>query len=253
MNNFVRNRVIKNIHAAIEEAENVNEISHRFLKGRIREIAINNLITPIISKKLEIGTGKIIDSTNYESSEIDLIIHSKELIPPLMFNEQLGLFPIESCLAAIEVKSTVNATELQTSITIAQSLLNDDIVYLSGEIRDDGSGVPHDITKVTTTFFAFKSDLKEGGMDEFERYKQYDVNWKTEPSIQQICVVGKGCWLFATIAQNPGWKFVAPTDDFDEVIAFLRLIADSCVLSFNKRKSPLIGNYLNDLNIFRNV
>ena len=104
-NRIYRGRIINEINYAVKEAENAAEIGHPGLVGRIRELAAAHVFAPSLPSGFEIGTGKICDRKGEQSNETDLIIYDKGILPPVMYSERDGVFPIEACFYSIEVKS----------------------------------------------------------------------------------------------------------------------------------------------------
>ncbi len=47
------------------------------------------------------------------SGEIDIVVLNRESLMPLLFSERDGIFPIEACLYAIEVQSSLESRKLQ--------------------------------------------------------------------------------------------------------------------------------------------
>ena len=83
-------------------------VDHPGMKGKIREIAVKNLFKPLLTKNIAIGSGKIVDHRGIQSKETDVILYSNDIHPAILYSEHddIGLFPVETCLYAIEVKST---------------------------------------------------------------------------------------------------------------------------------------------------
>jgi hypothetical protein len=79
---------------------------HPGVQGQIREILVRELFRPLLPPDIGVGTGQLIDRCNNLSPETDIILFDRRLAPPMMLNESLGLFPIESCLFVVEVKTT---------------------------------------------------------------------------------------------------------------------------------------------------
>jgi hypothetical protein len=234
----LRQMLVSRIREAIERAIQASAVEHAGLVGRIREIAVETLFRPLLPADFDIGTGKIVDCHGTQSDQIDVLIHSKRLLPPLMYDTNFGLFPLESCFRAIEVKSTLTATEWDSAITSARKL-RDSLKYLPGQLDPAGRTVFHDFTKVARTLFAFKSDL--ASKDELQRYKERDLAWNAMPAVRAFCVVGSGTWA---VDARGGWLHIPPTSDYDEVIEFLLICSDTLRQDLVARKDPRLRFYL---------
>lgn len=231
-----RNRLVSKIRAAIAEYKEAGCLNHNLLKGRVREIAVQNLFEPLLSPDFQIGTGTIVDKNGKKSAETDLIIYSKKLLSPILYGERFGTFPLDCCLTTIEIKSKLTATELQK--TIENALIMPKLEYSSYKV--DIKKKKQSVAVVTRTLFAFESDLKN--KDEFDRYKEKDSGWNTCPLIKEFCVIDKGMWLFDT--PHKKWMFQKATKEHKEVISFLVSIIDHLVDVFESRGQPKIGNYI---------
>jgi hypothetical protein len=232
-----RRKVITQINTAIREYQDAAGIGHPFLQGRIREIALDNLFKPLLPAGFEIGTGKVIDNSAYQSPEIDLVIYNRGVLPTIMYSEREGLFPTDACFYAIEVKSMVTADSIQDAIAKAEHLRQ--ARYIPWAYEHD-VGTPHPITPIIPAFFAFTTDLKR--KSELKRYRENDPNFEADPRIRAICVVGKGYWWFRSYDNK--WVFHSPTSDHDEVIDFLSGVINTIPGSFVKRSHSWLGAYL---------
>jgi hypothetical protein len=86
------------VDSVIQEAANASRLGHPGLKGRVRELLASKLIQPFLTPDVRIGTGKVVDSTGKRSREMDLLIYSASILPPLLYDSRFGVFPVESCL-----------------------------------------------------------------------------------------------------------------------------------------------------------
>jgi len=240
-NDIFRDRVNNLIQSAIKEALNVKKIEHPFLQGRIREIVLDNIFKPLLILGTECGTGKIVDSKGIQSDETDIIIYSKNILPSIMYSEREGIFPAESCLYSIEVKSKSTAEEVKDAIKKAKKIR--ELHYLSGEYDNNFNPVENlSIQLIAPVFFAFDSDLKNDRKSEIDRYKENDPDFYKYPYLRAICVVGKGYWWFNFNKKE--WVFHPPTEFYDEVIDFLSGIINSLPNILTSRKYPRVGSYL---------
>lgn len=229
-------RIVSYISGAIAEARSVSQINHPGLRGRIREIAVDRIFRPVLPNYVNIGTGKIINPLNAESPEIDLVFYSKELIAPLMYTERDGLFPIESCFYALEVKSCVTTTELRTSIEKARNL------RCIHQLAQPGIQAP--LIDVISAFFAFDSDITSN-RTELERYRELDNEANTNPVIRVICVIGKGYWHFSNHPQKGWiWHEFRECDGYKEVLSFITGIMNTIPGIRTVKPLPQLGYYL---------
>lgn len=242
-NKEYRNRIISSIENAINEYHDCKDIGHSFLIGRIREIAIKRLIEPILPFGYAIGTGKIVDSEGNKSNEVDIIIYSKYLLPPLLYENNLGLFPVESCLVAIEIKSKLTASTLKSALKNGRSI-HKNLTPKSGYHNlETGQAIKHNFLPIYRILFAFESDLKDLE-SEFNRYEKYDLERNAERSLDCICVLGNGFISYSGIASEK-WGKNGPTKEYDEVITMLYGLTNSLHFIAQTRGIPMLGYYLN--------
>lgn len=242
-NTLFRQNLILKIKGAIEEAKNASNLDHNYLIGRVREIVISNLFSPLLSDNFSIGTGKITDYNGSNSSETDLIIYTKKLIPPLMFSTDFGYFPKESVLAVLEIKSKLTLAELRTTKTKFDNL--ETLQMTSGYFNSKHEGDTNkNVTGVIKSLFAFSTDLTAS--TDLERLLKEYPEAQNESFINSICVVGKGYWTFSYTEKI--WKKVDATNDHEEVIRFLSSLINSLNDSLESRGNPRIGSYLTDVN-----
>ncbi len=239
-NELFRHFVSDTIDSTIRLAQSAPSVGHPGMTGSIREIALKNIFRPILTDVADIGSGKITDHRGHLSKETDVIIYSKDINPPILYDTKndLGIFPAETCLYAIEVKSKSNSAEIQDAIEKAQ--LIKEMEYTSGIYDELGREHQHTLTRIVSAFFAFSSDLKE--KSELDRYLGLDSDGKTDPLIRAICIVGRGYWYFDK--HNQCWWYWKPTSDHGEVIAFIGGVINTIPDAIASRGRPRFGKYL---------
>jgi hypothetical protein len=247
MNDYLRHNLINRIKRAIEESKSATLIDHPGLTGRLREIVLENLISPILNSYYACGRGKIIDYKGAQSKEIDVCIYGPHLLPPFFFNDKegLGIFPIESVLNCIEVKSSFTKTNVENAYKKFK-YLNDNLVLTSGFHDSYETPLPHIYVKQKYDLFCFNTSLKKySPATILDIYKQIDPHWNSDPLITSICLVGKG-WLSFTIK---GWLhqgYDQSTQINEEVIGYLCTLIQSLPAVLQSRGMPRMGYYLTD-------
>lgn len=99
-------------------------IQHQGVKGNLNKLMLQNLFKEVIPSKYSLTRGIIQDYDGNQSNETDIIIYDSEILPPLLFGDELGFVPAESVTYACEVKTSLNKTELETTISKFQNLKN---------------------------------------------------------------------------------------------------------------------------------
>jgi hypothetical protein len=213
-NKLYRDRLDTNIKRCLTEAHNSSALDHPGLVGTVRQLFINDLLTPLMPDGVHIGTGKITDSEGRLSAETDIIVYDRRSVPPLMYDQKLGVFPIESVYYAIEVKSTLTSAEFESSIEKGRKL------------RALRGPQPH------SALFAFGSDLKT--KRDSERFIQRQKDILTPLPINIFCVAGReyGFW-------NVVWKVFPANEQHDEIVGLLVGIANTLVEAVHARTPSL--------------
>lgn len=189
----------------------------------------------------KVGSGEIHDSKGNISNQTDLIIYNNNILPPILFDSELGVFTIESVIYAIEIKSTSTNNEIKTTIEKFQNLKS-----LSPIVE----------TGLVMVYFAYKSDLSV--KNELQRYLENDSPWN--PSIYVICVGGDGYYYYNYIdiyeyelcidgkwEKHKGSRLVQwlgiKARNYYEIMAFISGI-------FNTTRGCPIGQYVLDYESF---
>jgi len=182
------------IIAATENMSRLYELSggvvHDGEKGAFREFFMAELIRPYIPEHFGVGSGVVVDAYGRQSRQSDIIIHDHRLMPPILLTGARGIFPIDSVLAVIEVKSTLEARHYQTLVEAGRRF-SPNADHNPNGLR---IGIPGTLDKSKATYplfavFAYTSDADK---DEFERL-QAQVPGGNE-YIRLIGVLDKGVW-----------------------------------------------------------
>lgn len=247
MNNYYIKILDSQIKKGLADAKSAIELKHSYLTGRLREIVLNELIQPMLNNNYSIGNGKIVDYLGNISNEIDLCIYSKNLHPPIFFSssDKMGIFPFESVLNTIEVKSEFNLKNLRDAF-LKFDQLDKELIMTAAYHDERGDVVPTYFIKPHYALFAFDTRLKNYSPEKIlEMYSKIDENWEHYPLISNICIANKG-WLCNT---SQGWvhrSYDKDRNSNDEIIGFLSTIINDLPRIEESRGNPRIGYYLTD-------
>ena len=89
------------------------DVSHPGEKGVLREAFLSRLLESVLPPHFGIGSGLIVDRSGRQSLQTDVIIYDRRLLPPLLEHRGHGIYPIDSVLRALEVKSNLNKAGLE--------------------------------------------------------------------------------------------------------------------------------------------
>ncbi len=237
MNRVFRDLFLARIAAAIVEARAAASVPHSGVKGQVREILIRELFRPLLPADLGIGHGHIVSSVEGKvSSEQDVVIYNRRLVPPVLYERSLGMFPLECTLATIEVKSQLTRDELRDADAKAASLF--DFKYQSGlpVTKLTAAGVM--VERAVCAVFALDTDLVVGGMTEIERYQS--LPGRHPEALRALCVVGRGYWF----RHEDAWRTTSQCFDLAEVAAFIAGMIGLLARVARSRGEPSLANYL---------
>ncbi|OGE26237.1 hypothetical protein A3H85_00500 [Candidatus Daviesbacteria bacterium RIFCSPLOWO2_02_FULL_40_8] len=229
--------IIKIIRPRLKEiilqAKLFASLKHKGTIGRLREIAINNLIEPYLPPSVTIVTGTIVspDKPREYQMQDDVVLFSKEKAPPFVSMLEQYVIPLSGVIAHIEVKSTLTYTDVKKAVLNAI------------ELRDLAEGIaPIGI------IFAYTSNLKN--YTEVDRLLKTlkEVNFtgvKGQAScpIQMICVADRGTWILLNLPEygiKSGWYFVQAIKE-QHLLAFISIISNHTYMSHGSKGA---GEYL---------
>ena len=245
MNDYTRALLQNKITKVLADAKTLSDIDHPGLIGHLKESFIRNLLNPFLNNNYSVGSGKVTDYKGAKSKETDLLIYSNSILPPFFFQEEekVKVYPIESVLKCIEVKSNLNKQTLESTYQKFK-FSEDNLNMTSGYFDDFGIPLSHIFITMKYELFAFNCNTKSDFKDYFlSIYKKIDPLWDTDPLITNICVANKGWFAFT----NSGWKYLSYdkiNSQNEEIIGYLCSSVhglESIVLS---RGNPRIGQYL---------
>lgn len=234
MNEAYRQLIQGQAAKAVAIAESTQAIGHSGLKGELREIVIHDLLRPLLPFNFGLGRGQVVSAYQQISPQMDVIGFDNRVVPPILFERQSGLVPIEATLFTVEVKSKLNAGELKKSHDAAQALSK---FRYAPPVGKDNHEEGHEIEGSISYLIAFATDLKR--VSEIERYEKLMCG--ELPSLRGICVVGKGFWFWHRLKGWVNWDFPWK---FGEVGAFVAAIINRCQETALTRRQPDLLEYL---------
>lgn len=232
-NRFYRSIYATRVDAALAACRTVSQLTHHGEQGRIREILISALFRPLLPADLGIGTGFVISTGGEVSSQQDVILYDRATLPPALFDESTGFFPVESVLQTIEIKTTLTRADLIQTHNSAHNMDHFTLVDSRGLPASSGPRPTHAV-------FALDTDLSAGGKTELERYEE--ILEGGPPSLGALCVVGRGYWWL----EERGWRRWPRIDG--ETVAFLGGILNIIPHAYAIRREArlAIGSYFID-------
>ena len=93
-----------------------NKLRHTGEFGTYREGIVRDFLQSFLPQQLAIDTGFVVNALGEVSGQIDLVIYNPSLTPPLESKNRQRFFPIETVIAAGEVKSNVSRDEFEDGL-----------------------------------------------------------------------------------------------------------------------------------------
>ncbi len=232
MNNYILDKLKADSLHLIHLSLNEEKIQHAGLRGRLRELLINNILTPWLPPHVLSGTGTIIEAENLkrESTQDDIILFDKTLAPPIFGSSNIkeGIFLYNSVLARVEVKSTVTRGFMKDFCKTS--------LELSKLKFSVGDGFTQNYFGTLNLFFAFKSDADSGNKNknfELKRLVEVMKEIGIDPLsgiVSMVCIIGKGFWKIGLMPDNKTrtWQRLDSDVSADQITWFVGTVSNSC-------------------------
>jgi hypothetical protein len=227
--------IVKQATQMVGAARALQSINHRGLKGQLRELVVRELLNPLVPLGCIVGQGEIISAYGDTSNKIDTLIAEHRILPAMLIDRISGIFPIESVLMTVEIKSKLTATELGKAEASAAGVAS---FRHAPPVGVQSFPTGHRIEHVVPYLLAFDTDLTLGGESEVERYDKMLMS--QAPSILGICVIDRGFW-FRHNGNWIAWKLPIPCG---EVVAFMITVVNICQRIASTRLQPDMRHYV---------
>ena len=96
--------------------EDKERLIHAGEFGRLREVVSKGFIRFTIPRRLDIGTGFIMNHIGDVSTQVDLIVYDKNETPLVQDSEKQFFYPVETVCAAGEIKSVLSKNDFKKAI-----------------------------------------------------------------------------------------------------------------------------------------
>jgi hypothetical protein len=190
----------------INRAKALKSLQHELTKGTLKELFVAGVLQRFLPVQLGIGSGIIINDKNQQSRQTDIVIYDKRVMPPFIMVPGIGVYPVESVVATIEIKTKLGRTQLMQAERAAQILKDVFACRYSG--YDPLCAV-----------FGFEGGVR--GLDEQATGQELLKN--SVHHLRLICIAGRYSW-----APTPRWKIGRDTSGVhDEAKRFLALFLDN--------------------------
>lgn len=198
------------IKGFVERARALKVLGHNLTKGELREIFVSNVLKSFLTSQFGIGTGIIINQENEQSRQTDIVIYDNRILPPFIKEQEKGVYPAQSVIATIEVRTTLDKGGIEEA-NEAAGILTEKVF---------AKGVPFGL-KPLCAVFGYQGGF--GELDNEEKGREWlEVNAK---HLFNICITEKYCWANLTIK---GWSVqLHEPETYQETTRFFALLLDN--------------------------
>ena len=213
-------KLIKKYSSAIIEGldrkiDASSSLDHKLTKGELRELFVSSVLTSFLTSQFEIGTGIIINQKEEQSNQTDIVLYDNRILPPFIKQQHIGVYPAESVLGTIEVRSHLDKKAVMEAEASAKVLHN--------TIFNPQSSIYHDYGNIKPIcgLIGFYGRGPIELMDQSAGAKWLNDNVKY---IFAICLLGRFSWLNLS---NKGWAISENNKEFEETKRFIAVYLDN--------------------------
>lgn len=167
--------------------------------GTARESAVGRFLIDQLPGRYRVAAGEVVDRNGNSTGQTDLMIYDGTLTRPLYVRDSSVLLPAEALLAAVEVKTTLTAQEVDKCTKSAQLIHG---LRPWGEPwippRQEGEDAADRQPRVLFSIFAYQSDLtaEEWAVKELRRLRERAADRSCPVEhIDRLVVLDKGMLL----------------------------------------------------------
>jgi len=213
------------VNNLVRKVKTLSGLTHPLAKGEIREIFVAELLVHFLPEHLGVGTGIIINQASKQSKQTDIIIFDKRIFPSFLGKQTIGLYPVESVVGVIEVKSSCNKSGLDKC--------QKDFDYLTNTIQNSKYQYrDKDKLKILKGFIAF--NVKGFSPKDFRNLTLNEYS-----AINAICIENK----FTTLKYKDKWVYSNKNlIDHEEIKRFICWFIDNLRV-FSSERNELAKNF----------
>jgi hypothetical protein len=229
----------------IKKMHSIKSLKHPGAKGQFRESFVAEILGNYLSSQFGTGTGIVVNQRGDQSRQVDIIIYDNRLLPAFIRDYKLGVFPAESVIATIEIKSDFTNDALEKTESDAKYLYENIYCKEGSKYKDFTRYRP--ICAILGYYGSGRPQLK----DEIKGKKWLRENIEY---LKYIGVVDKYSWIKI---KKTGWTCHMVDNSNDETTRFISVLLDNIRWQAELRLRALsnshrdwLGIYLRHQNLF---
>jgi hypothetical protein len=197
------------VRGLVEHATTMGNLQHKLSQGELKELGVSDVLKRFLTSQFEVGTGIVVNQSGHQSHQTDIVIYDNRIIPPVVEKNGRGVYPVESVVATVSIRTELDTGGLLEAEEAAK--------HLSENVF---AGYPPGYSPLHAVF-GFSGGI--GGLSSQET----GGVWLHEHirSLFNICIAGRYCW--ANVGKK-GWTI--GTDEsgrYNETKRFLALLLDN--------------------------
>lgn len=217
-------------------------IQHRLLKGEFRERKVIAGLRPFIPRRYEMLSGVVANADGEFSRQQDIVISDSMVSPPFMAAGELGVHPIETVSAVIEVKSIATTQSIQDGVTNISSVkkLIPDKPRAFAVIRGGGIEMGQTIDKPFGGALFLSNESSEEAL--LDAYLEATATLAANDRPNAVVVVGKFALTWASFTEESQGSVIQPLPSQGTHI-FLHQAGPSALLIFYMNLMKVLAAY----------
>lgn len=212
LRSLIKRHTTSMVRAFAEQANAMRGMQHKPSQGQFCELFVSTLLSKYLPHQFGVGSGIVVNPVGTESPQTDVIVYDRRILPPFISEATLGVFPAESVVASIEVKTELNRTSFMQAEEKAKSLMD---VY-------SHEAFPNTIPPPVPMPWLFAIS-GSGGQELGDAKKGAEFLDEHIKTLIGICVLNKYSW----IKINNNWAIRQPNKFGEETKRFLAILADN--------------------------
>ena len=207
---FAKDNATDLIRNLVEQGRSMGALKHKLTQGELKELRISEVLKPFLTSQFNIGNGLIVNRDGKESRQTDIIIYDNRIIPPVVEKQGKGVYPVESIVATISIRTTLGGDDVLEA--------EDAAAYLS---RNVVAGYAREFPPLYAAF-GYSGGIE--GLSDQERGEAW-LHQHIE-FLFDICIAGRYCW--ARVGAKRQWSLGEdPSGRYNETKRFLALLLDN--------------------------
>jgi len=201
----------------IEQIKSLSGLEHRLTNGQLKELFVSNILRSFLPNQYGVGSGIIINKDGEQSNQTDILIYDNRFLPPFINEQNIGVYPVESVIATIEVKSKLNKTGKEGLVAIDQkaSRLCDEICKKT---------LLKHIKKHQHLRFPFCTAVGFNKVRDLSNESSNDWLEDNLKYLRGICFIDCCCWLKM---KTKGWSIQKADETNEETKRFIAVLFDN--------------------------